>query len=195
MSSVPLPPPSLDPSESPAAELCRHPWGLTLDIWRHGIAQDPQAGWPDADRALTKTGIQRTQAVIRQLKSLGYRWDRVLTSPYQRAHQTAQLALDQHLASALEVFPALAPGGSFADLAHWQQQHPEVKRLAIVGHQPDLSRWILLALGLDPVHLPRDPGDWIPLKKAGLARIKFPTGHLSDGSLSWILSPKVLLGR
>ncbi len=185
---------SLDPSEA-TTEFLGNSGGLTLDVWRHGIAQDPQAGWPDADRALTKTGIQRTQAVIRQLKSLGYRWERVLTSPYQRAYQTAQLALDQHLAADLEVFPALAPGGSFADLAHWQQQHPEIKHLAIVGHQPDLSRWILSALGMEPLHLPRDPGDWLPLKKAGLARITFPTGHFSDGRLGWILSPKVLLGR
>ncbi|MGF1576524.1 MAG: phosphohistidine phosphatase SixA [Cyanophyceae cyanobacterium] len=181
---MPDPDSSLDPAPS----------SLTLDLFRHGIAAEPTDGIPDLERPLTKEGIRRTQAVAKSLKKLGIHWDMLLTSPLLRATQTAQIALSTRLTDHIEVFPPLAPGGSFQDLVLWQQQHPDITSLAVVGHQPDLSSWILAALVNDWAPVSRPPNALIPLKKAGLARIQFPSRRMEQGSLVLLLSPKILLG-
>jgi phosphohistidine phosphatase len=191
---APLPLSPIRPMPEPGSTLDPVPSSLTLDLFRHGIAADPTDGIPDVERPLTKEGIRRTQAVAKALKKLGVSWDIVLTSPLQRATQTAQIALSARLTPTMEVFPPLAPGGSFQDLVHWQQQHPHITSLAVVGHQPDLSGWILAALVNDWVPVSRHPSALIPLKKAGLARIQFPSRRLEQGSLVMLLSPRIILG-
>ncbi|NJL99531.1 MAG: phosphohistidine phosphatase SixA [Synechococcaceae cyanobacterium SM2_3_2] len=170
------------------------PASLTLDLFRHGIAAEPTDGIPDAERPLTREGIRRTEAVAKSLKKLGIKWDMLLTSPLLRATQTAEIARSARLTHQLEVFPPLAPGGSFRELVHWQQQHLHITSLAVVGHQPDLSGWILAALVNDWAPESRPPCALIPLKKAGLARIQFPSRRMEQGSLVMHLSPKILLG-
>jgi phosphohistidine phosphatase len=164
---------------------------VTVDFVRHGIAEEPQPGKEDGLRALTDKGRQRCRKIARQLRSMGWKWDLLLTSPLVRARQTAEIFLDENLAEALEVFEPLAPGGSFADLVRWQTERDPFTSLAVVGHQPDLSLWVQAAIGLQPAH-----PEAITLKKAGLARVRFAQGRIDcgQGSLTLLLSPKVMLG-
>ncbi len=141
-----------------------------LLLLRHGIAADPAPGQADAERPLTEAGRRRTSAVLQRLVQLDWGCDRLLSSPLLRAQQTAELALAAGLAPQLELAQALAPGGEAPALLRTLQGHGvSWRRLALVGHEPDLST---LAAGL----IGASPGS-LQLKKAGVALLEWsPAG-------------------
>ena len=53
----------------------------TLLLIRHGIAEDWRFGHPDAERALTEEGWEKTRAAMRGLVALGHVPDRGISSP------------------------------------------------------------------------------------------------------------------
>ena len=71
--------------------------------------------------------------------------DRLLSSPYRRALQTAELALEAGLASELAVDERLQPGGALNMLVNAFDQ-----RLGLVGHEPDLGDLACGLLGYAP---------------------------------------------
>jgi len=73
-----------------------------LVLLRHGIAVARVEGRDAADRPLTQRGRRRTQAVMEALVAGGLRMDRLVTSPYVRALETAQIALQAGLAPVLD---------------------------------------------------------------------------------------------
>jgi phosphohistidine phosphatase len=168
--------------------------GLRVDWVRHGIAELRHPDQTDAARSLTEAGQKRTRQVARRLKALGWHWQVILSSPLLRAEQTATVLLQEGLADQMQDFPALAPGGDFAQLVQWHQQNPQIQSLAVVGHQPDLSEWITQAVWgeLGSAAANREP---IVFKKAGIARVEFPAGkvEVGEGLLSLLLSPKLLM--
>lgn len=158
---------------------------------RHGIAADRGTYANDADRPLTEKGRSRTQAVAQRLVKLGCRVELLLSSPLVRAHQTTAILLKAGLAPTSEATDDLAPGGSLQDwlswLAAWQGAHP-VSRLALVGHEPDLSHWAQqLVSGQD--------SDRWQLKKAGVIGIEVPAAEQAIGhsKLFWLTPPRLLL--
>ncbi len=168
---------------------------ITVDFLRHGIAVERDLYQEDAHRPLTSEGRQRTEAVIRRLKSLGWSWQVALTSPLLRAQQTAQIAQQVGVVDQILEFPALAPGGEFSDLVHWHQDHPQIYSLGLVGHQPDLSQWIERCLWGQAWGATEQGPEVIRLKKAGIARVEFPGGQIKprSGVLCALLRPKLLL--
>ena len=76
----------------------------------------------------------------------GLRLDRLLSSPYRRALQTAELALEAGLAPELAVDERLQPGGALNILVTAFDQ-----RLGLVGHEPDLGDLACGLLGCAPV--------------------------------------------
>src|SRR2546426_11482598 len=69
---------------------------MNLFILRHGIAVEKTipSFKKDSDRPLTGEGRKKTKQVARMLKRLGPSFDVVLTSPYVRARQTAEIVVD-----------------------------------------------------------------------------------------------------
>lgn len=162
---------------------------MQLLLLRHGIAT---SGVPDASRALSPAGRERTQAVLQRLVGLDLLAGALYTSPLLRALQTAELAVAAGLAPALQLAPALAPG---ADALAWLlpqlagAQVTGVTRLALVGHEPDLSGLAAQLIGAPPASL--------QLKKAGVILLGWPlAGSPAAGTatLQALLSPKLLLG-
>src|SRR5262245_2134910 len=112
-----------------------------LYLIRHGVAEERGEKWPDdAKRPLTERGMTKMRRNARGLARLGVTLDVVLTSPFVRARQTAEI-----LAGAFEPRPALVqadsltPDGSYemviADLA----KHTRRSRIALVGHEPSIG--------------------------------------------------------
>ena len=69
---------------------------MQLYIVRHGIAierEDPKCP-PEADRYLTEEGIERTKQVAKGIVALGATADLLISSPYVRAMQTAEIFAD-----------------------------------------------------------------------------------------------------
>ena len=150
---------------------------VDLLLLRHGIAEERLDGLDHPDRALTSRGQRRTFAVVSALVRRGVRVDRLITSPYQRAVDTAQIAVDAGLAPLLEIHQALVPGGDALALVRQL-----TGRVCLVGHEPDLSWLASDLLGL--------PSRAIALKKAGLVHLHGLGPHWE---LQALLRPALLL--
>ena len=170
-----------------------------LLLVRHGIADERSEDLDDAQRSLTPEGRERTSQQLERLLELDLACDLVLSSPLVRARQTAELIVSAGLAPELELAAALAP---LADplplLERWLgplSPRPGWKRLALVGHEPDLSTLAALLIGVPMARAPQA----IRLKKAGALLLQWPAapgGELQGSArLEMVLPPRVLLGR
>ena len=84
---------------------------LDLVLIRHGIAEPRLQGLDHPERPLTARGRQRTHAVMQALLGRGLVLDRLISSPYRRALETAQLAVQVGMAPQLELDDRLRPAG------------------------------------------------------------------------------------
>jgi phosphohistidine phosphatase len=104
---------------------------MDLILWRHAEAEP---GEPDLGRRLTAKGVQQAERMAKWLDRHLPATTRILSSPADRAQQTA-LALKRKF----RVVPDLAPGASAAAglaAAGWPDAREPV---LIVGHQPTLG--------------------------------------------------------
>ena len=148
-----------------------------LVLLRHGIAEPRLAGEDHPDRPLTAAGRQRTQWVMAALVQRGLRLDHLLSSPYRRALQTAELALAAGLAPGLGVDERLKPGGPLQPLLTAFDG-----RLGLVGHEPDLGDLACALVGCPPGGL--------VLKKAGVIQLRRSAGQWQ---LQALLRPALLI--
>jgi len=142
---------------------------MHLLVVRHAIAEERQPDLDDASRELTHSGERKFRGIVDGLHELGWRLDRVLTSPWQRALRTAELLEPICHAEAVATELLCQPPRLelLAQLA--EATGPAKKRhaTAVVGHQPWLSALVAwLAFG-DPKH-----GDAIDLKKGGIVWLR-----------------------
>lgn len=130
-------------------------FGTRILILRHGPAEGLSGEHArDADRRLTPEGRELTRRACRVLAGMLPAFERVYTSPYVRARETAEL-----LAAALslpgpETTPLLAPGFDRVALAGLLARG-DGGPVVVVGHEPDLSAlvawlsgaWVLMDKG------------------------------------------------
>jgi phosphohistidine phosphatase len=161
---------------------------MNLYILRHGIAvQHGDPGYPnDADRPLTPKGERKVQAIAEAMDALDLSFDLILTSPYPRARQTAEIVAGVLKAGEkLQVSDDLTPGGSTEQLIQCINTHEtQPEDVLLVGHEPYLSELISLLVAGD-TSFP------VVLKKGGFARlIADSLKHGSCATLAWLLTPK-----
>lgn len=128
---------------------------MDLILWRHAEAEEAKAGTADAERKLTARGQKNAAQMADWLRGQRLHKPLVLSSPAQRARQTAQL-----LGLPVKVKPQLGIGASPVDLlgaADWPDQPGAV---ILVSHQPALGRLAALLLG-------GTEADWT-IKKGGI---------------------------
>jgi phosphohistidine phosphatase len=161
---------------------------MQLYIVRHGIAidrEDPKSP-ADPERYLTPEGIEKTEQVARGVAALGATPDLLISSPYVRAMQTAEI-----FAAALE-YPKqkirrsdlLLPG---AEASLFYRELAKDKQAAAVfcfGHAPHLDDLVATGLG-SKNHL-------TALKKAGVALLELKRISPPSGQLVWLAVPKLL---
>ena len=160
---------------------------IELYLVRHAIAAERGPKYPDDRlRPLTPAGSKKFAASVPALTEMGVTIDFVLTSPLVRARDTAML-----LAAGLKPKPAvtevegLAPGGRPQAITEAIRTHTKKhRRLALVGHEPDLGELAARLLGARGS---------VEFKKGGICLIETdgatPTG---PGTLRWMLTPKAL---
>lgn len=162
---------------------------MRLYIMRHGVAVDRYEPAEDAGRALTLEGVERTRLSAHGLVTLGASIDCILTSPYLRATQTAEI-----LGEALGVPPlAIETNDALLPDADPQALLPilrglEVETAMCIGHSPHLDLLVARLVGA--------PHAVTQLKKAGVAVVEARL-HSDTGRLVAIYEPKTLrqLGR
>jgi phosphohistidine phosphatase len=159
---------------------------MKLYLIRHAIAEDARDGQSDADRALTREGIQKFQkAAAGIVKLIGEEGVPViLTSPLLRARQTAEIladALDRAgLKTQVKPTDALAPGNVSRLIREARGTRGPV---AAVGHEPFLSQCI--------GELCFQSAGIVEMKKGAVATLELrPTGLRAE--LLSLLPPAVL---
>jgi phosphohistidine phosphatase len=157
-----------------------------LYIVRHAIAAERGSEWPDDDkRPLTERGISRFKEAVKGLRRMDVTLDEIFTSPLLRAKQTAELlAAGVEGKPSVKVLEALAPGHSSASVMTQLARVAKRRRIAIVGHEPELGELAAHLIGA---------GRALAFKKGGICRIDL--GSLSSkraASLAWFLPPTVL---
>ncbi len=163
---------------------------MNLYLLRHGIAVD--RGTPgyerDSDRPLTPKGERQLKRIAKAMKKMELTFDRILTSPYLRARQTAEIVADAlKLRKWLAFSQDLTPGGNPKALVeHLDQIHPKPDDLLLVGHEPYLS--CLLA-----TLVAGNSGLSIDFKKGGLCKMEIGgLRYARCAPLVWLLTPKQL---
>ena len=157
-----------------------------LYLVRHAVAADRGSEWPDdSKRPLTERGINRFKEAVKGLRRLDVTLDEIFTSPLVRARQTADLlAAGLDGKPAVKVLEALAPGHSAASVMTQLAKVAKRRRVAVVGHEPDLGELAAHLIGA---------GRAIAFKKGGICRIDL--GSLTSkraATLVWLMPPHVL---
>jgi phosphohistidine phosphatase len=158
-----------------------HRHDLELYLLRHADAGDPGA-WPgdDADRPLSEKGRRQAESLGRFLAARGVSFDSVLSSPKTRALETARLVGDA-LGATVRADDRLGERLDVDDLAAVIED-AGVRRLLIVGHDPDFSELCATLSG----------AAYLPLKKCALVRLDLSLPlQPAAGILRWLLPPGV----
>ena len=164
---------------------------MQLFLLRHGLAVEPGAPGltHDSERPLTPEGRRKVRRLTRALARLEVQPEVILTSPYVRARQTAELvAAGLKLAKRLRVCEPLAGGGNPKQLiAEIKRRHGRAKSVMLVGHEPDLGRLVSLLVTGQP------DGAWIRMKKGGLCLLEAETLRAGRCAvLHWLAPPRLL---
>ncbi len=157
-------------------------------IIRHAIAfdRDRHRWHEDAARPLSPAGIRRARRAAAGLKKLAKRPQRLLTSPFLRAKQTAQILTDIAGWPAAEETPELAPGEPALAVLDLLRKGRS-KLTAVVGHQPELGYLLAACLLGGGGSLP------IEMKKNAVACVSFDGApRPGRAALKWLATPRML---
>lgn len=156
-------------------------------VVRHAIAfERDRRRWPDdALRPLTPAGKRRFRKAARGLRQWSPRVDAVLSSPFMRARQTADLLTQFAGWPAAIECSALVPGTPPSRLVA-RLRRTRGQCVAVVGHEPHLSAFISACL---TEKLKVD----LRLRKGGVAHLTFGRSvETGSGTLAALLPPRVL---
>jgi phosphohistidine phosphatase len=168
---------------------------MDLLVVRHGLAEDretfAEGGGEDAERPLTAEGRRRFERGARGLRRLVDPVDLLATSPLARAVQTAEILQRAWGLEKLVRVPELSPGVDPATLVRWLRRERRRAVVAIVGHEPHLSRAVAYLL------TGRRDG-FVDLKKGGACLLHLGTRPAAgEAELAWLLTAAQLrkMGR
>lgn len=165
---------------------------MELYVLRHGIAVDH--GTPDyeidSERPLTSEGAKKMRRIAKTMQKLELSFDLILSSPYVRARQTAEIAAKVlEMEKRLKFSEHLASGGDGKKVVdQLKGTYRSAHSVLLVGHEPYLSQFIsvLLTGGTDLS---------LTLKKGGLC--KLTVERLRYGRcarLESLMTPRQMIG-
>jgi phosphohistidine phosphatase len=142
------------------------------------------AGWGDDSlRELTPEGAERYMHLIEALAEREFAPERIVTSPYVRCRQTAEIIAKYAPGEpTLEELEALAPGVNLDTLLTWTNGQGR-RDVCWCGHNPDVEALASILIG----------GGNIRFAKGAIAAIRFH-GEVEPGGgvLYWHLTAKSL---
>jgi phosphohistidine phosphatase len=161
---------------------------MLLYIVRHGIAidrEDPKCP-SDPERYLTPDGIKKTREVAKSCSSFIDAPKYFISSPYVRAHQTAELFAEEFdfSKSKIEKTDTLLPGAEPAGFFRELSRKKAFESAMCFGHAPQLDELISFALGAKK--------NVTELKKAGVTCIELSRVNPPSGKLVWLLTPRTV---
>jgi phosphohistidine phosphatase len=160
---------------------------MQIYLLRHGIADDGKPGRPDSERALTDEGRARLRRVLKRARSADVAPSLILSSPYRRAVETAEVAVEvfRHegeIVKARAFVPESSPREAWDEL----RLHSSEESVLVASHEPLMSGLTAYLLGC--------PSMQVDMKKAALVRIDIDRlGAEPRGVLKWMLTPGLCL--
>jgi phosphohistidine phosphatase len=163
---------------------------MNLYIIRHAIAVDAATSdYEDSQRPLTDKGRKKMRQIAKSLRNLSVQFDLILSSPYVRARETAEILanifkIQDKVVFSDNLIPLQRPELLISEI---NEKH-SVDSLALVGHEPHLSTLIGLLVS-------ENSKIEITLKKGGVCYLTADNLHHHDhpATLEWLLTPGILM--
>ena len=161
---------------------------MDLYIVRHGIAidrEDPKCP-PDPERYLTEEGVDKTKQVAKAVAALGITPDLLLSSPYVRAMQTAEIFANalKYSKQKIRRTDLLLPGAESSAFFRELARDKQASSIFVFGHAPHLDELIAAAFACKhPI---------TSLKKAGVAALKLKRVSPPSAEFLWLATPRLL---
>jgi phosphohistidine phosphatase len=158
---------------------------MIVYLVRHGIAIDrTDTKSSDADRPLTAEGVRKTRSAALGFQKLDVKPDVLITSPYVRAAQTAEIFAEvlEFPLDKIRMSETLKPAENPAEIAK-ELLRLKAKEIICFGHAPHVDATIAYLCGA------RIP--FTEMKKAGVACLEQTAGH-GKWMLLWLANPRTL---
>jgi phosphohistidine phosphatase len=156
---------------------------MQIYLLRHGIAEDAHPGHPDSERALTGEGSEKLRRVLKRARLAGAAPGLILSSPYLRAVETADVAAvvlgyEGKVVRTRSLLPEASPFDAWEEIRSRKGEGS----ILLASHEPLMSS--LVAFLLD------SPAMQVDMKKAALVRVDCDRfGPEPRGVLRWMLTP------
>jgi phosphohistidine phosphatase len=156
---------------------------MDIFILRHGKAEKATPGGADRDRALTPEGREALERVLDCASAARARPSLILSSPYRRALETAQIATERLRYDGLittvdELTPEASPYATWDEI----RAHYDEDGILLATHEPLASSIAAFLLNSPALNLDVKPGTLIAIKCDGV-------GMLPRGALKWMITP------
>jgi phosphohistidine phosphatase len=160
---------------------------MNLYLIRHAIAEEESPSGEDSQRGLTDKGAKKMRLIAKGLRTLGVEFDLIVSSPYLRAVQTAEILSEVFKKKKFVLSDHLTPTGDIDLLIAEINEKYTTGSLAIVGHEPYLSAFVsLLTAGGSPIEM--------TFKKGGVCCLSTDDlHHTHKATLEWLLTPGILV--
>ena len=162
---------------------------MELYLLRHATAVDREDNrYPeDSLRPLTEEGRMKMQRNAKGMKALGLSFDLVLSSPYIRARQTAEIVQDVLRTTKPILTKTLLPETKPQEITVLiNTKYAHHARILLVGHEPHLSSLFSFLLA-DKTILDFE------FRKGGICQLQTASPLKGGGaSLDWIMTPSQL---
>lgn len=161
---------------------------MHLYIVRHGIAvdrEDPKCP-ADPERFLTDEGMDKTRDAAKGVAEIATVPDLMLTSPYLRAVQTAEIfaSVLEYSKQKIRKTELLLPGAEPLQLFRELAKDKGLSSVFVFGHAPHLDDVLATAVA-SKHHISS-------VKKAGVALVELNRLVPPSGELVWLAIPKLL---
>ncbi len=155
---------------------------MNLYMMRHGEAGNHHITGDDSLRSLTSEGIEKLEKQAKQMVKWDIKIDKILSSPFVRAKQTAQIVADAYKLKVTEDDRLAAVNFTRDSLGSLLTDYSKVEHLFIAGHNPDFSVVLGAIVG----------GANLEFSKGALACVYMVRLNPPLGALQYFIPPKLM---
>jgi phosphohistidine phosphatase len=157
---------------------------MLIYLMRHADAEPKRPGGKDEERRLTEKGIEVTDRVSRGLKRMGVMPDLILSSPFVRAFETADIVRRTlGISRGVVKVHELVPDSDFDTLMKILS-NLDVGSVMLVGHEPmlgEFTAWMICSARA------------VEYKKNSIACVEISNFSRCAGSLRWMIHAEQIL--